>query len=196
MRRLAPVFVALTSAVGLLQLAARAADDEMAKNPPYTHWSAFKPGTTVTQRERVLFTKGTEEADYHGHTGGARIVDSIYKLLEVTPNHVVVQLTLVEHGHGSTTEHAPTKITFHAMAPKSRPAESRTDVEKFTEGDEEVKVLHKTVKAHFVDYVTPTATRCSSASSGSRTRSRAASSRRSRRRRKVTRSSRRRSPTC
>src|SRR6185437_12658835 len=132
---------------------AHAADDEMVKNPPYAHWSAFKPGTTVTQRERILFTKGTDEADYHGHTGGARVVDLIYKLLEVTPNHVVVQMTLVEHGHGSTTEHAPTKITFHAMAPKSRPAESRTDVEKFTEGDEEVKVLHKTVKAHFVDYV-------------------------------------------
>ena len=39
------------------------------------------------------------------------------------------------------------------MAPKSNPAESRTDIEKFTEGDEEVRVLHKTVKAHFVEYV-------------------------------------------
>jgi hypothetical protein len=153
MRRVSHVFVALTTVVGLLQVAARAADDEMVKNPAYTHWSAFKPGTTVTQREKILFTKGTDEADYHANTGGARVVDSIYKLLEVTPTHVVVQLTLVEHGHGSLTEHAPSKITYHAMAPKLNPADSRSDIEKFTEGEEEVKVHDMTVKAHFVEYV-------------------------------------------
>ena len=66
MRRVSHWFVALAAVVGLLQIAAWAAEQEqMVKNPPYVHWSAFKPGTTVTQRERVLFAKGSDEADYY-----------------------------------------------------------------------------------------------------------------------------------
>ena len=120
----------------------------MVNNPPYTHWSAFKPGTTVTQRERVLFAKGSDEADYYA---GARVNDLTYKLLEVTPKHVVVQMTIFEHGPGSVTEHAPVKITFHATAHKAHVLRGREEIEKFTEGEEEVKVIDKTVKAHFVE---------------------------------------------
>ncbi|MGC1720369.1 MAG: hypothetical protein WA746_15400, partial [Isosphaeraceae bacterium] len=135
-----------------LQIAAWAADDkQMVSNPPYTHWSAFKPGTTVTQRERVLFAKGSDEADYYA--AGARVHDSTYKLLEVTPKYVVVQMTIFEHGPGSVTEHAPVKITFHATAEKAHVFGGREEIEKFKEGEEEVKVIDKTVKAHFVDIV-------------------------------------------
>ena len=151
MRRVSHWFVALAAVVGLLQIAARAADDEqMVKNPPYTHWSAFKPGTTVTQRERVRFAAGSDEADYYA---GARVNDLTYKLLEVTPKHVVVQMTLFEHGAGSVTEHASVKITFPARADKAQVLGGREEIEKFTEGEEEVKVIDKTVKAHFVDIV-------------------------------------------
>jgi hypothetical protein len=151
MRRVSYWFVALAAVVGLLQMAARAADEEeMVKNPPYTHWSAFKPGTTVTQREKVTFAAGSDEAEYHA---GGRVHDSTYKLLEVTPKHVVVQLTLFEHGAGSVTEHAPVKITFHATAPKGHVSGGREAIEKFTEGEEEVKVIDKMVKAHFVDII-------------------------------------------
>ena len=151
MRRVSHWFLALAAVVGLLQIAARAAEQEqMVKNPPYTHWSAFKPGTRVTQRERVVFAAGSDEADYHA---GARVHHLTYKLLEVTPKHVVVQLTLFEHGPGSVTEHAPVKITFHATAHKGQVLGGREEIEKFTEGEEEVKVINKTVKAHFVDIV-------------------------------------------
>ena len=149
MRRVSHWFVALAAVVGLLQIAAWAADDEqMVNNPPYTHWSAFKPGTTVTQRERVLFATGSDEADYYA---GARVNDLTYKLLEVTPKHVVVQMTLFEHGAGSVTEHASVKITFPARADKAQVLGGREEIEKLTEGEEEVKVIDKTVKAHFVD---------------------------------------------
>ncbi len=151
MRRVSHGFVALAGVVGLLQVAAGAADDEqMVNNPPYTHWSAFKPGTTVTQREKVLFYTGSDEADYYG---GARINDLEYKLLEVTPKLVVVQMTLFEHGPGSVTEHSPVKITYPATAPKSHVLGGREEIEKFTEGEEEVKVIDKMVKAHFIDIV-------------------------------------------
>jgi hypothetical protein len=151
MRRVSHWFVALAAVVGLLQIAAWAADDkQMVSNPPYTHWSAFKPGTTVTQRERVLFAKGSDEADYYA---GARVNDMTYKLLEVTPKHVVVQMTIFEHGPGSVTEHAPVKITFPATADKAHVLVGREEIEKFSEGDEEVKVIDNTVKAHFVNIV-------------------------------------------
>ena len=152
MRRVSHWFVALAAVVGLLQIAAWAAEQEqMVNNPPYVHWSAFKPGTTVTQRERVRFAKGSDEADYYA--AGARVHDSTYKLLEVTPKHVVVQMTIFEHGPGSVTEHAPVKITFPATADKAHVFGGREEIEKFTEGEEEVKVIDKTVKAHFVDIV-------------------------------------------
>jgi len=149
MRRVSHWFVALAAVVGLLQIAAWAAEQEqMVRNPPYVHWSAFKPGTTVTQRERVSFAAGSDAADYYA---GARVHDLTYKLLAVTPEHVVVQMTLFEHGPGSVTEHAPVKITFPATAHKERVLHGREEIEKFTEGDEEVKVTDKTVKAHFVE---------------------------------------------
>ena len=152
MRRVSHWFVALAAVVGLMQIAAWAADDkQMVKNPPYTHWSAFKPGTTVTQRERVRFPKGSDEADYYA--AGERVNDTTYKLLEVTPKHVVVQMTIFEHGPGSVTEHAPVKITFHATADKAQVFGGREEIEKFKEGEEEVKVIDKTVKAHFIDLV-------------------------------------------
>ena len=33
---------------------------EMVNNPPYAHWSAFKPGTSVTQKEVVTLANGTK----------------------------------------------------------------------------------------------------------------------------------------
>ena len=69
------------------------------------------------------------------------------------PKHVVVQMTIFEHGPGSVTEHAPVKITFPATAEKAQVLGGREEIEKFTEGEEEVKVIDKTVKAHFVDIV-------------------------------------------
>jgi hypothetical protein len=141
--------VALAALIGLLQITAQAADEEqMVYNPPYTHWSAFKPGTTVTQRETVTFAAGSDDAEYHG---GPRVHDFAYKLLEVTPKHVIVQMTIFDHSNGSVTEHAPVKITFPAMVRKGHALRGRNEIEKFTERDEGIKVMDKPVKAHFID---------------------------------------------
>ena len=118
------------------------------RNPPYVNWAAFKPGTTVTRRERVSFGKGSDETEYYV---GARVQEHTYKLLEVTPKQVVVQMTLVEHGPESLTEHAPMKITYPATAHKSRVLHGRENIENFKEGEEDVKLLDKMVKARFVE---------------------------------------------
>ena len=62
-------------------------------------------------------------------------------------------MTIFEHGPGSVTEHAPVKITFDATADKAHVFGGREEIEKFTESEEEVKVIDKTVKAHLVDIV-------------------------------------------
>jgi hypothetical protein len=147
MRRVSHRFLGLAAIVGLLQIGARAvAEEEMVNNPPFLHWSAFKPGTTVTQREKVSFPAGSDA--YHGD---ARIHEFAYKLLEVKPKQVVVQLTIFEHANGSVTEHAPVKITFAAMAQKEHVLRDRNDIEKFKEREEEVQVNNKKVKAHVID---------------------------------------------
>jgi hypothetical protein len=150
MRRVSHRFVALAAVVGLAQIAVYAAydDDEMVKNPPYTHWSVFKPGTTVTQRETVKFAEGSDGREFHGD---ARVHDFAYKLLEVTPERVVVQMIIFDHTNGSVTEHAPLKITFPAMAKKEHVLRGRNLIEKFTERDEDVKVKDKMVKTHVID---------------------------------------------
>ena len=149
MRRVSSLIVALTFMCGASLSTARAAQDEMVPNPPYKHWSAFKVGTTVTQREHQKFGKDTDEADYYA--GGTRGKDSTYTLLEVTPEKVVVQLVITEYSAGSATELAPLKITFPSTARKSRVATSKHDIEEFKEGDEEITVLGKPVKCHWIE---------------------------------------------
>ena len=142
----------LTAAVALvfvsLQASVRAAD-EMVTNPPFKHWSAFKVGATVTQKEKVRFAKDLDEADYYPNAVHEK--DVTYTLLEVTPQKVVVQSTVTDYGVGSMIELASTKIIYPAEVVKEHVATSKSDIESFKEGDEDVKLLGKTIKCHWVD---------------------------------------------
>jgi len=151
MRRILNLMMAAILLLGAMESAVRAADDEMVTNPPYKHWSAFKVGTTVTQKEHVRFAKSSDEADYY--PGGVREKDATYTLLEVTPEKAVVQLTIVEYGHGSTTELAPSKITYPAKVKKEHVSTSKEEIETFKEGDEDVNVLGKTIRCHWVEII-------------------------------------------
>ena len=123
----------------------------MVPNPPYKHWSAFKVGTTVTQKEQVKFAKNSEEAD--NYPGGTHEKDYTYKLIEITPEKVVVQLTITDYGYGESTELAPSKITYPAKLKKEHVTTSKDEIETFKEGQEDVKVLGKTVRCHWVEIV-------------------------------------------
>ena len=153
MQRVLHLIAAVALVFGSLSAAARAADEESVPNPPYKHWSAFKAGTTVTQKEKIHFLdKDSDEADYY--SGGVSEKDVTYKVLEVTPQKVVLQSTIAEHGRGSIVEHAPTKITYPATIAKSQATTSKEDIETFKEGVEDVKVLGKTIhckKVHLID---------------------------------------------
>jgi len=126
-----------------------AADEEMVANPPYQHWSAFKVGSTVTQKEKVKFAKNSDEAEYY--PGGVHEKDLTYKLLEVTPEKVVVELTVTDYGVGQTTEMAPSKVTFPAKVRKGHSGTLKEAIETFKEGHEEVKVLGKTFRCEYVE---------------------------------------------
>jgi hypothetical protein len=149
MRRVLSLALAVTFVIGAMDKAGRAAQDEMVPNPPYKHWSAFKVGTTVTQKERIKFAKGSEEHEFY--VGGVQEKDITYTLLEVTPEKAIVQVIFTEYGAGSITELAPSKITFPATVKKSHAKTSKKDIEEFKEGDEEITLLGKPVRVHWIE---------------------------------------------
>jgi hypothetical protein len=120
--------------------------DEMVNNPPYAHWSAFKPGTTVTQREVVKLPNGT--------TLEQRIAT---KLISRDKNKVVIETSMTEGeaaGKSGMAESTKTLTTFPAKVKMSQvdtPAEASVAV---TEGAEDVDVKGKKVSAEWVEAVT------------------------------------------
>jgi hypothetical protein len=147
-RTLIPLAV-VTTLVGL-STAARAAD-ELVDNPPFVHWSAFKVGTTVTQRETVKFAQESFEGDYYPE--GTHEKDLTYTLIEVTPKKVVVRLIVSEYGRGSIIEQAPLKITYVPKVKKEHVSTSKEGIETFKEGEEDVKVLGKTFHCEWVETI-------------------------------------------
>jgi len=97
-------------------LAVHAAEkDEMVVNPMYKHWANFKPGSTVTLAEKTVLSGPDKELVPDG-------IDQkqvTYKLLSVTPEHVVVQTVVGERDFLGSIEQAPTKKTFPAKIKKS-----------------------------------------------------------------------------
>jgi len=132
--------------------AARAAEPkpqvgDLVNNPPYAHWSAFKPGTSVTQREVVTLANGTTLE---------QVITT--KLLKREKNQVAIETTMTEGAaSGANTgmaESTKTVTTFPAQVKMSQvdtPADAATSV---TEGVEEVDVKGKKVSAEWVQAVT------------------------------------------
>ena len=107
-------------AAGVLGLAVSLAagsggDEEATENPYYKHWASFKQGTTVVLTERTTFgDDATDELP-----GGVDEKTVEYKLVSVSPKRVVVESTVTEKEFLSTTESAPTKITYPAEVNKA-----------------------------------------------------------------------------
>lgn len=114
-------------------------DAQQVDNPEYKSWSGFKAGAWVK-------FKMVSEA------GGTKTeMEQTVKLVEMTPAKAVVETGMVAAGNKLPAQKRdiPAKITIEtAKAPKD------VKVSKPAEGDEDVDVGGKKVKAHWVESTT------------------------------------------
>ena len=85
---------------------------------------------------------------------GVDVKEITYKLLQVTPDKVVVEAVVVEHEFLSTIEQAPTKITFPAMLPKNN-LEAIMRQANAKRGEETLDVLGKTIPCKTIEGAYP-----------------------------------------
>lgn len=147
MRGIVLLLVVLLTAPGLIGAAeSQPKADDMVNNPPYAHWSAFKPGTTVTQREVVKLANGA--------TLEQTIVS---KLVSREKDKVVVETDMVAGagaGKSAAAEATKTLTTFPAKVKMSQVDSGDEASVSVTEGAEEIDVKGKKVSAEWVQAVT------------------------------------------
>jgi hypothetical protein len=89
--------------------------EETADNPHYKHWASFKKGTTAVLVEKTTFgDDATDELP-----GGVDEKVIRYRLLSVSPERVVVESIVLDREFLSTTESAPTRISYPAKVSKA-----------------------------------------------------------------------------
>ena len=115
--------------------------DDMVNNPPFAHWSAFKPGTAVTQRETITLSDGTKLTQ-----------DITSKLLEKNKEKVVVETSYKESG-GGVTDQEKTVTAYPAKVKMSQVDTPDAMLASITEGTEKVTVKGKEVDAEWVEAV-------------------------------------------
>jgi hypothetical protein len=112
--------------------AAKAA--KMVENPLYQSWAKQKPGTSIT-------LKGMSEV------GGQKSESTMTtKLVEATPDKVVVEFTTTAKVMGKDFSQPPTKLEFPKTITESQLAEQSNPKGKVGEGTADVKVGDKTYK--------------------------------------------------
>jgi hypothetical protein len=152
LRRFLPALAALTC---LALATARAADaDELVANPRYKGWTEFKPGATITHKEKTRFPAGSPQGKYY--PDGVDERDVVYKLVSVTPEKIVVETVVTDYELLSQVEAAPTKITYPAKVKKANVEGAREQL-KVKEGKEDVEALGKTYKCEWYETTRTTA---------------------------------------
>jgi hypothetical protein len=124
-------------------------------NPPYKNWSSFKVGSWAKRKAVVHDTSGDDPnaIDATARPQGAHEEINLFKLVESTPEKVVVTLTQTELDPGTETEHAPVRITYRAKLGKdyAKRIHTKSKVEDFKEGDEALEVNGKKIDCHWVE---------------------------------------------
>lgn len=147
MRAAVLLLIVLLAAPGLLGAAeSKPKPDEMVNNPPYSHWSAFKRGTTVTQREVVTLPNG-----------GKAQQTIVSKLVTREKSKVVVETTMTEvatGGQSGVAESTKTIATYPAKVKMSQVDSGDDASVSVTEGAEQIDVKGKKVDAEWVEAVT------------------------------------------
>jgi hypothetical protein len=141
LRRFLPALAALTC---LALATARGADpDDLVTNPRYKGWADFKPGATVTHKEKTRFPAGSPEGKYYPQGVDER--DITYKLVSVSPDKAVVETVVLDYELLSRVEAAPTRIIYPAKVKRAYVEEAHEQL-KVKEGKEDVEVQGKTYK--------------------------------------------------
>jgi hypothetical protein len=146
LRRFLPALAALTC---LALATARAGDaDELVANPRYKGWANFKPGATITHKEKTVFPAGSPQGKYYPE--GYEERDITYKLLSVTPEKAVVETVVLDYELLSQVQAAPTHIIYPAKV-KREHVEGGKEHLKVKEGKEDLEILGKTYKCEWYE---------------------------------------------
>ena len=152
LRRSLPALAALT---GLALATARAGDaDDLVANPRYKGWAEFKPGATLTHKEKTRFPAGSPQGKYYPEGVDER--DVTYKLVSVSPDKAVVETVVLDYGLLSQVEAAPTRIIYPAKVKRAYVEEAREHL-NVKEGKEDLEVLGKTYKCEWYETTRTTA---------------------------------------
>jgi hypothetical protein len=147
--------VALLVALAIPLVISAQAQDDRVDNPPYKSWSAFKKGTTVKLLQKVVDKSGDSPGvvDATARPQGPAEMYLTYRLVEVTPEKVVVTMTQTEMESGGEVEHAPVRITYRARISRKYAGQSlpKSKVENLKEGEEELEIAGKKIKTHWVE---------------------------------------------
>jgi hypothetical protein len=137
--------LALMTGVIALAVGPVTADDkekeELKANPGYNHWSSFKPGSTAVHRE-VNKIAGPEGKQL---TGGVDEKTIEYKLVDVTPQRVVVESVVTEEELLGHVQAAPTRHIYPKEIQKARLDQFLQETGA-TKGEETLKVAGKEFK--------------------------------------------------
>lgn len=150
--RLRPIHYAAILIGSILVIGAGTAP-EIVDNPAYKNWAAFKVGTSITLTHNVrMGESGWAMHDPTGEPPGPREIRQTYELVDLNADKAVVSETTTEIGENSEAELSTVKITYPSKV-KSANIEitPKEKLESFAEGDEDVDLLGKKVKAHWVD---------------------------------------------
>jgi len=152
LRRFLPALAALTC---LALATARGADaDDLVTNPRYKGWANFKPGATITHKEKTRFPTGSPSGKYY--PDGVDERDISYKLVSVTPEKIVVETVVTDYELLSQVEAAPTRIIYPAKVKRAYVEEAHEQL-KVKEGKEDVEALGKTYKCEWYETTRTTA---------------------------------------
>jgi hypothetical protein len=149
-------FLPALAALGCLALATASAGDadEVVANPRYKGWADFKPGATITHKEKTRFPAGSPQGKYYPE--GVEERDVTYKLVSVSPDRVVVETIVVDYELLSQVESAPTRITYPAKVKKANVEGAREKLQ-VKEGKEEIEAQGKTYKCEWYETTRMTA---------------------------------------
>ncbi len=113
-------------------------------NPEYKSWSGFKAGAWV-KFKMVSEARGVKTE-----------MDQTVKLVELTNAKAVVEISMVMAGNKLPAQkrEIPAKITIEAVKDAKAPKDAK--VSKPAQGDEEIDVGGKKVKAHWAESTTET----------------------------------------
>jgi len=139
-------FASLMIVALLLPAVALAADDpkadDMVNNPPFANWSAFKPGTSVTQKEVVTLADGSKVE-----------MTKTLKLVKKSKDQVVVEATIKQSG-GGAVESQTTATSYPAKVKRSDVDTPDDQTASVTEGKEQVELEGKKIDTEWVEATT------------------------------------------